>query len=73
MRLISAQGVLGPEAPGYHKTRDDRTSINLITLARPQLISTAQMITGQTGLFPKECSLAPNHSHSREKPQLPAF
>ena len=37
---------------GYQAARDDRTSINLIKLTRPQLIITAQMIiTGQTGLI----------------------
>ena len=50
--LISTQGLLGPEAPGYQAARDDRTSVNLIKLSRPQLIITAQMIiTGQTGLI----------------------
>lgn len=28
--MISAQGLLGPEAPGYKEARDDRTSIKLI-------------------------------------------
>lgn len=49
---MSAQGLLGPEAPAYQAARDNRTSINLIKLARPQLISIAQtIITGQTGLI----------------------
>lgn len=53
--LISAQGLLGPEAPGYQEVKDDRTSINLIKLIRPLLISIAQMIiTGQTGLISQE-------------------
>lgn len=33
--LISAQGLLGPEAPGYQEVRDDKTSINLIKLTWP--------------------------------------
>ena len=50
--LISTQGLFGPEPSGYQAARDDRASINLIKLARPQLIITAQMIiTGQIGLI----------------------
>lgn len=49
--LISAQGLLGPEAPGYQEVRGDKTSINLIKLTWAQLISIAKEITtGQMGL-----------------------
>lgn len=49
---ISAWGLLGPEAPGYQAVRNDKTSINLIKLTWPQLISNAKMIiTGQIELI----------------------
>lgn len=52
IRLISAQG--SPWSSGFWLPAawDDRTSINLIKFARPQLIRIGQMIIiGQTGLI----------------------